>query len=99
MQIVVTVPSWSPRRWSQIWQNNIAINNDNFSQDPAVQQALMTFTSFPRSDIKAGDEIVIDYQPGGNSRILLNNDLVVEASGRSEERRVGKESRYRRRRY
>ena len=81
MQIVVTVPSWSPRRWSQIWQNNIAINNDNFSQDPAVQQALMTFTSFPRSDIKAGDEIVIDYQPGGNSRILLNNDLVVEASG------------------
>src|SRR5690554_8172845 len=40
-----------------------------------------SFTSFPRSDIKAGDEIVIDYQPGGNSRILLNNDLVVEASG------------------
>src|SRR5690554_2337858 len=56
MQIVVTVPSWSPRRWSQIWQNNIAINNDNFSQDPAVQQALMTFTSFPRSDIKAGED-------------------------------------------
>src|SRR5690554_7432336 len=48
MQIVVSVPSWSPRRWSQIWQNNIAINNDSFSANESVQQALMTFTSFPQ---------------------------------------------------
>lgn len=81
MQIIVKVPSWSPRRWSQIWQNNIAINNDSFSSDQNVQQALMTFTSFPRQDIKAGDEIVIDYQPSGNSRVLLNGDLVLEVAG------------------
>src|SRR5690554_6727220 len=81
MQIVVSVPSWSPRRWSQIWQNIIAINNDSFSANESVQQALMTFTSFPRQDIRAGDEIVIDYQANGNSRVLLNGDLVLEAPG------------------
>lgn len=81
MQIIVSVSSWSPRRWSQIWQNNIAINNDSFDADANTQQALMTFTSFPREDIKAGDEIVIDYQPNGNSRVLLNGDLVLEVPG------------------
>lgn len=81
MQMVVLVSSWSPRRWSQIWQNNIAINNDSFSANESVQQALMTFTSFPRQDIRAGDEIVIDYQANGNSRVLLNGDLVLEAPG------------------
>src|SRR5690554_2030569 len=48
MQIVVLVSSWSPRRWSQIWQNNIANNNDSFSANESVQQALMTVTSFRR---------------------------------------------------
>ena len=81
MQIVVKVPTWSPRRWSQIWQNNIAINNDSLSSDQSVQQALMTFTSFPRQDIKAGDEIIVDYTPNGNSRVLLNGDLVLEVAG------------------
>lgn len=81
MQMIVLVSSWSPRRWSQIWQNNIAINNDSFSANESVQQALMTFTSFPRQDIRAGDEIVIDYQANGNSRVLLNGDLVLEAPG------------------
>lgn len=81
MQIIVKVPSWSPRRWSQIWQNNIVINNDDYSSDPLVQEALTTFTLFPRQDLKAGDEIIIDYQPNGNSRVLLNGDLVLEVAG------------------
>lgn len=81
MQIIIQVPSWTPRRWSQIWQNNIAINNENLSPSAQMQQALITFTSFPRAELKAGDEIIIDYQPNGNSRVLLNGDLVIEVPG------------------
>lgn len=81
MKIVIQVPSWTPRRWSQIWQNNIAINNENLSPTPQMQQALMEFTSFPRTELKAGDEVIIDYQPNGNSRVLLNNDTVIEVPG------------------
>lgn len=81
MQIIVDIPRWSPRKWSRQWQNNISINNDLASTPPAVQKALMTFSQFPQEDIVQGDEIVIDYQPGGNSRVLLNGDLVIETPG------------------
>lgn len=81
MQLVIQVPSWPPRRWTQIWQNNIAINNDDLNPNPQLQQALMEFTSFPRQELKAGDELIVDYQPNGNSRVLLNGDLVLEVPG------------------
>lgn len=81
MQIVIRIPSWSPRRWSQIWQNNIAINNDDLSPSPQLQQALIDFTNFPRQDLQQGDELNIEYQPNGNSRVLLNGDVVLELSG------------------
>ena len=81
MQLVVTINRWSPRKWSRQWQNNISINNDIGSTSSAVQQALMTFTQFPKDDIVQGDEIIIDYQPGGNSRVLLNGDLIIETPG------------------
>ena len=81
MQLILKVPRWSPRNWSQQWQNNIAINNDDFSPDPRLQNALMQFTQFPRNDLLQGDELVVDYQPGGNTRILLNGETVIEVPG------------------
>ena len=81
MQFIIQIPSWPVRRWTQIWQNNIAINNDDLSPNPQLQQALMEFTRFPRQELKSGDELIVDYQPGGNSRVLLNGDLVLEVPG------------------
>lgn len=81
MQIIINIPNWTPRRWAQIWQNNIAINNDSLGSNPQVQQALMEFTNFPKAELKAGDEIVIDYQVNGNSRVLFNNEVVFEVPG------------------
>src|SRR5690554_961890 len=81
MQMIIQIPAWSPRRWSQVWQNNIAINNENLSPSPQMQQALMQFTSFPKAELRAGDEVVIDFQPNGNSRVLLNGETVLEVPG------------------
>lgn len=81
MQLIVSTERWSPRKWAQQWQNNISINNDNLSADTQVQQAVMEFTQFPRDDLHRDDEIRVDYQPGGNTRVLLNRELVIESSG------------------
>ncbi|MCD8522407.1 MAG: TonB family protein [Saccharospirillaceae bacterium] len=81
MQLVVSTERWSPRKWAQQWQNNISINNDNLSADTQVQQAIMEFTQFPRDDLRRHDEITIEYQPGGNTRVLLNREQVIDSSG------------------
>lgn len=81
MQLVVSTERWSPRKWAQQWQNNISINNDNLSADAQVQQALMAFTQFPRDDLRRHDEITIEYQPGSNTRVLLNREQVIESRG------------------
>lgn len=81
MRLVVLAPRWSPRRWTQFWQNDIAINNSLTSADAQLQKALMQFTSFPRNDLEQGDVLSFSYQPGGNTRILLNNELVLESPG------------------
>lgn len=81
MQIIINIPTWTPRRWAQVWQNNIAINNDNLGTNEQIQQALQNFTGFLKDDLKAGDVITIDYQAYGNSRVLLNNELAFETAG------------------
>ncbi|MEN9465039.1 MAG: hypothetical protein RL217_1220 [Pseudomonadota bacterium] len=81
MQLVVRVSSWSPRRWTDIWQNNLAINNDDLDPSPQMQDALIKFTGFLRSDLKQGDQLDVLYQANGNSRVLLNGDLVLEVAG------------------
>ncbi|GGY50491.1 hypothetical protein GCM10011297_24200 [Bacterioplanes sanyensis] len=81
MRLVVVANRWSPRRWQQMWQNNISINNENLSQAKDVQTALMELTQLLREDLVKGDELVIDYQPGGDTRIYLNQQLALTAVG------------------
>ena len=81
MQLVVSADHWSPRKWRSQWQNNIAINNDGLQASPQLQQALMDFTRLLRHDLQTGDEIRIDFQPGGATRIQLNRELAMAVDG------------------
>lgn len=81
MRLVVVANRWSPRRWQQMWQNNISINNENISQTPDVGKALMDLTQLLREDLLKGDELSIDYQPGGDTRIYLNGQLALRSRG------------------
>lgn len=81
MQLLMRMPTWSPRRWHEHWQNNIAINNEDNQADERLQQALLAFMQFPHADLIYNDEVIIDYQAHGNSRVLLNGEQVLEVPG------------------
>ena len=76
MKINVIAKRWSARKWKAQWQNNIAINNE-VDADPDLASAIVSFTEFPLSSLRAGDELIIDYVPNIGTTIHFNNHLVV----------------------
>ncbi|WP_199243994.1 TonB family protein [Bacterioplanes sanyensis] len=81
MRLVVAAKRWSPRRWQQMWQNNISINNENVSQSAQVARGIQQLTELLREDLLQGDELTIDYQPAVGTRIYLNQQLAIRSSG------------------
>jgi len=76
MKIKVIAKRWSARKWKAQWQNNIAINNV-VDADPGLAKAIVSFTEFPVSSLRAGDELIIDYVPNIGTTIHFNNHFVV----------------------
>ncbi len=76
MKIKVIAKRWSARKWKAQWQNNIAINNV-VDADPSLAKAIVSFTEFPVSSLRAGDELIIDYVPNIGTTIHFNNHFVV----------------------
>ncbi len=79
MAIKVTSKRWSPRRWSRMWQNDIAINNPFVSDDELIAQ-LMMFSGFLDEPLVQGDEIIIDYIVGVGTSISINNVQIISTS-------------------
>ncbi len=79
MALRVTAKRWSPRRWSLMWQNDIAINNPYASDDTLTNQ-LMLFSGFLEKPLTTGDEIIIDYIPTVGTKILINNIKIMQTS-------------------
>ncbi|MBL4799947.1 MAG: chalcone isomerase family protein [Oleispira sp.] len=76
MIIKVIAKRWSARKWKAQWQNNIAINNV-VDADPKLAASIVSFTEFPLSSLRAGDELIIDYVPNIGTRIYFNSHPVV----------------------
>ena len=76
MKIKVIAKRWSARKWKAQWQNNIAINNV-VDADPGLAKAIVSFTEFPVSSLRAGDELIIDYVPNIGTTIHFNTHFVV----------------------
>ncbi len=79
MAIKVTSKRWSPRRWSRMWQNDIAINNPFVSDDELIGQ-LMMFSGFLDAPLVQGDEIIIDYVVGVGTNITINNVKIISTT-------------------
>ena len=77
MAIKVTAKRWSPRRWSRMWQNDIAINNP-FASDDELTNQLMLFSGFLDSPLTQGDEILIDYIATQGTSISINNVKIIQ---------------------
>lgn len=79
MAIKVTSRRWSPGRWSNMWQNDIAINNPFVDDDELINQ-LMIFSGFLEAPLIKGDEIIIDYTMGVGTSISINNIQIMSSS-------------------
>jgi len=77
MAIKVTAKRWSPRRWSRMWQNDIAINNP-FASDDELTNQLMLFSGFLDSPLTQGDEILIDYIATQGTSVSINNVKIIQ---------------------
>ncbi len=79
MAIKVTAQRWSPRRWSLMWQNDIAINNPYASDEEIINQ-LMTFSGFLEKPLIAGDEVIIDYIATQGTSVFINNIKIMQTT-------------------
>jgi len=77
MAIKVTAKRWSPRRWSRMWQNDIAINNP-FANDDELTNHLMLFSGFLDAPLTRGDEILIDYIATQGTSVSINNVKIIQ---------------------
>ena len=78
MVLKVTASRWSPRRWSAMWQNDIAINNP-YSTDDELSHQLLIFSGFLQDPLIKGDEVIIEYVPTIGTRIFINNVKVIQS--------------------
>lgn len=77
MALKVTSKRWSPRRWSLMWQNDIAINN-SFTNDAKLTEQLMLFTGFLDANLVKGDEIIVDYTPADGTNVSINGVSILK---------------------
>ncbi len=78
MILKVTADRWSPRRWSSMWQNDIAINNPYATDDELSRQLLM-FSGFLQDPLIKGDEVVIEHIPAIGTRIFINGVKITQS--------------------
>lgn len=79
MEFKVTNEKWSPRRFAQMWNQAILINNSQENLN-AMSDAIIAFTGLAQGNLIYGDQIFIDYTPGKGSKILLNGTVMFTTS-------------------
>lgn len=78
MVLHVTADRWSPMQFAQHWNQMILINNGGSTLNANVMDVL-NFTSVPKSDLVAGDELAIELDRGA-SVVTLNGTTVVRTT-------------------
>lgn len=80
MEIRVTAESWSPRRFSQNWNQAISINND-LDKLNRISDTLGEFTNILQQDLEYGDRVQLDYTPGEGTKISINSTQLADIEG------------------
>ncbi|MEE8056903.1 MAG: TonB family protein [Pseudomonadales bacterium] len=79
MEIRITIDKWSPRRFTQQWNQAILINNDQESQEEFADQ-ILKFTDMPKHELIAGDRIVINMDPSKGTTVYLNDQQMLKTT-------------------
>lgn len=78
MVLRITADRWSPMQYAQQWNQMILINNGGSALNANVMDVL-NFTSIPKGDLVAGDEMTIEVDHGA-TLVNLNGTTVMRAS-------------------
>lgn len=78
MVLHVTADRWSPMQFAQYWNQMILINNGSGTLNANVMDVL-NFTSAPKGDLVAGDELAIELDRSA-SVVTLNGTTVVRTT-------------------
>ncbi len=76
MEIKVTNEKWSPRRFGQMWNQAILINNTQGDLNN-MSGAIIAFTALAKDDLLYGDRMLIDYTPGKGTRVSINGTKLM----------------------
>lgn len=76
MDIRITIDRWSPRSFTQKWNQSILINNDQDMQQKFADQ-IYAFTDMLSDDLVAGDRITIDMVPDSGTTVSLNGVVLM----------------------
>lgn len=78
MVLRITADRWSPMQYAQQWNQMILINNGASALNANVMDVL-SFTSIPKTDLVAGDEMAIALEHG-DTLVELNGTTVMRTS-------------------
>lgn len=76
MDIRITIDRWSPRSFTQQWNQSILINNDQDIQQQFADQ-IYAFTDMLSDDLVAGDRITIDMVPDVGTTVSVNGVVLM----------------------
>lgn len=79
MVLHITADRWPPLRFAQQWNQLILINSDSALLNANVMDVL-AFTGIPKTDLVAGDRLVIELNPDSGTTVNLNDTTVVRTS-------------------
>lgn len=79
MEIKVTIDKWSPRRFSQMWNQAILINN-SADEQKRLSKDIVSFVNLPKEDLIYGDKITIALIPGKGTDVSLNDVKFMSSS-------------------
>ncbi len=81
MVLKVTASRWSPRKFEQLWRQDLALNN-NLGADANLTNQLIEFTRFPKENLTTGDELVFSYTSKSGTEVLLNKEVIFQSQGK-----------------
>jgi periplasmic protein TonB len=72
MELRVTAEKFSPRQWSEMWNQQLIINNSGKDELQGLTDEVISFTSLLKDSLTNGDDVTIDYTPKVGVEIALN---------------------------
>lgn len=76
MAMHITADRWPPMRFAQQWNQAILINSDSATLNANVMDVL-AFTSLPKEDLIAGDQLYVDLDVNGHTEVSLNGQVLM----------------------